>query len=139
MISVVLPLRTVSEANSHTHWRARQKRAKAQRTAAKLLVFRPLVLEMKPKPWTNRIFRSGPSELAYTKSELAYPVIVTITRIAPRELDDDNLAGSQKHVRDGIADALGVDDRDPRVTWRYAQRKGAPKAYAVEVTIEAAA
>jgi len=36
----------------------------------------------------------------------------------------------------GIADALGIDDRDPRVSWRYAQRRGEPKVYAVEVSIE---
>jgi hypothetical protein len=29
-----------------------------------------------------------------------------------------------------------VDDRDPRVEWRYGQRRGAAKAYAVEVAIE---
>lgn len=27
---------------------------------------------------------------------------------------------------DGIADALGSDDRNPLIEWRYEQRKGAP-------------
>lgn len=63
------------------------------------------------------------------------PVDVTITRIAPRKLDDDNLAASAKSVRDGIADALGCKDNDPRVTWTYAQERGAAKAYAVRILV----
>lgn len=63
------------------------------------------------------------------------PVDVTITRIAPRKLDDDNLAASAKSVRDGIADALGCKDNDPRVSWAYTQERGAPKAYAVRITV----
>jgi hypothetical protein len=49
--------------------------------------------------------------------------VVEITRIGPREVDDDNLAFSAKSIRDAVADWLGVDDRDPRVRWRYAQEK----------------
>lgn len=69
------------------------------------------------------------------------PCVVTITRIAPRKLDEgDNLpGGTAKQIRDGIADWLGVNDNDPRVVWAYAQRKGKPHEYAAAVTIEAAA
>jgi hypothetical protein len=67
----------------------------------------------------------------------ALPCTIKITRIAPRALDDDNLAGSQKHVRDGIADWLGVNDRDPRVKYEYAQRKGKKQEYAVQIEIMA--
>jgi hypothetical protein len=63
------------------------------------------------------------------------PVDVTIVRVAPRRLDDDNLAASAKSLRDGIADALGCKDNDPRVSWAYAQAKGAPKEYAVRITV----
>ncbi len=67
-----------------------------------------------------------------------FPVVVTLTRIAPHELDDDNLAFAFKAMRDGVADALGVRDRDPRVSWRYAQRKPkTPRTYGVEITVEA--
>lgn len=53
------------------------------------------------------------------------PVVVSITRIAPDEgIDDDNLGGACKHVRDGVADWLGVDDRDPRVRWHVASERG---------------
>jgi hypothetical protein len=36
----------------------------------------------------------------------------------------------------GVADWLGIDDGDKRLTWRYAQRRGKPKEYAAEVKIE---
>lgn len=42
---------------------------------------------------------------------------VCITRMAPRGLDDDNLASSMKAIRDGIAEGLGVDDRKPLVRY----------------------
>jgi hypothetical protein len=69
----------------------------------------------------------------------AFPLVVTLTRVTPRELDDgDNLATSLKAVRDGVADYLGLrSDRDPRVAWRYAQTHGAPHEYAVRVALEA--
>ena len=60
---------------------------------------------------------------------------VLITRIAPRELDSDNLTSSAKHVRDGIADALAIDDRDKRVEWDVDYEKGAPHTYAARVRI----
>jgi hypothetical protein len=62
---------------------------------------------------------------------------VTITRIAPCELDDDNLAGSAKAVRDGVADWLGVDDRTKRsgVVWKYEQARDG-RAYGVGIRIE---
>lgn len=50
-------------------------------------------------------------------------------------LDDDNLAGALKHVRDGIADALGTHDGpNGRLKFVVDQRKGSPQA--VEITIE---
>lgn len=48
---------------------------------------------------------------------------VTITRFGPRLFDDDNLAYSAKSVRDGVAEWLGIDDRDPRIYWDYRQEK----------------
>lgn len=120
---VVAFIKTVSEANAHEHWRARQKRAKAQRSAALILT-------------SSYALQAGVMVRRGGAVELAGPMVVTLTRIAPRALDSDNLAGSAKHVRDGVADALGIDDRNPIVEWRYAQRRGAPKQYAVEIRIE---
>ncbi len=64
------------------------------------------------------------------------PLTVTITRVGPRRLDDDNLAGACKYVRDQIAEVVGVDDGSPLYTWRYGQRVGAKLEYGVDVEIE---
>jgi len=64
-------------------------------------------------------------------------VTVTLTRIAPRALDDDGWEAGAKAARDGVADALGIRDNDPRVEWRYAQERGAVREYAVRLEIAA--
>ena len=58
---------------------------------------------------------------------------ITLTRIGIRKLDGDNLQRSFKSTRDGVADALGIDDGSDRIEWKYAQEKG---KYGVKVTIE---
>ena len=105
----IVPLRTVSESNQREHWSRRAERARGHRLTAALVV--------------------------RSQRLPALPVVVMLTRIAPRALDDDNLRGALKAVRDGVADALGVDDRDPRVTWAYGQAKGAPRAYGVQIAV----
>lgn len=111
---VTLPVRTISEANVRCHWATKMRRVKAQRSAAGLVA-------------------AG----VFVKLGRPFPLEVTLCRIAPRALDDDNLRGALKAVRDGVADALGVDDRDCRVSWAYQQRRGAPGAYSVEIGIRA--
>lgn len=67
-----------------------------------------------------------------------FPLTVRVTRVAPSGgLDPhDGLGPALKGVIDGIADGLGLkNDRDERVTWVLAQRRGAPRVYAVEVAI----
>jgi hypothetical protein len=113
MMEVLLPIRTWSEPNQRVHWAKRARRTHRQREAARLMV-----------------------RAALAPGPVAGPVVVTLTRIAARELDSDNLAGALKAVRDGVADALGMDDGDPRLEWRYAQRKGKPSEYAVLVEIQ---
>lgn len=108
--TVTLPIRTVSEANQREHWGKKAVRAKRQRFATATLLF--------------SAFRAAPRP----------PDSITLTRIAPRSLDSDNLAGSFKAVRDGIQDWCGVNDRD--LVFVYAQRKGKAKEYAVEITME---
>ena len=70
-----------------------------------------------------------------------FPLVVTITRIAPGVLDTDNLAGSAKSVRDAIAHWLGVDDgkaeRAGQVTWVVHQTKSGAGAYHVDIDIRA--
>jgi hypothetical protein len=91
------------------HWAKRASRAKAHRLQA----------------W---------AELRALKSTgiIVGPVAVTLTRIAPRKLDDDNLRGAMKHIRDGVADWLEIDDGDDRIQWLYGQEKG-PAAVRIEV------
>lgn len=112
MIEVLLPVRTWSEANQRGHWGKRARRAKKQREAARLLV--------------------RAARCALPKSGT---VAITLTRIGPRVLDSDNLASALKAVRDGVADALRVDDGSSRIEWRYAQERGKPGEYAVRMTI----
>ena len=65
------------------------------------------------------------------------PWRVTLIRVysgRQRKFDDDNLGTGFKHIRDGIADALKIDDGDESmVTWEYAQEKGARNEIRVEI------
>lgn len=114
-LTLTLPIRTVSEANSHEHWRFRQRRAKAQRAHAGMAMF--------GLPQSQRIG--------------LLPCTVKLTRISSGMLDSDNLPPSMKHVRDGIADAFGINDRDPRIEWKYDQERGKRGQFAVRVEIVA--
>jgi hypothetical protein len=71
----------------------------------------------------------------YKRREVSGRIVVSLTRVAPRALDSDNLVASLKATRAGVADALHLDDRDSRVEWRYAQRKGRPREYGVSIAI----
>lgn len=103
--TVRLPIRTGGGLNERMHRFAQARRTKSERKVARLLA-----------------------------PAASLPCIVTLTRLSPGMLDDDNLRGSLKGVRDGVADKLGVDDRDPRVTWLYRQERAA--GFAVLVRIE---
>jgi hypothetical protein len=113
-ISIHLPIRTVSEPNQREHWSKKARRVKDQRCTTGLVVR---------------------AELRRSKLSLDDGLVVTLCRVAPRTLDDDNLRGATKGLRDGVADALGINDRDPRVSWEYEQRRGHAGEYAVSVTI----
>jgi len=97
---LTIPLRTSRGQNAREHHHARAKRVKAERSAV------AWSLLGKPKP--------------------ALPCVVHMTRIAPSNgLDDDNLTGALKAVRDQIAEWLGVDDKDTaRVAYRCHQERG---------------
>lgn len=93
-----------STSNLREHHQARAKRVAAGRAAA---------------------FRSVP---AVIRSVFALPMqpsglVVLMVRQAPRLLDSDNLAACMKAHRDGIADAMGINDRDKRVQWECEQEK----------------
>lgn len=64
------------------------------------------------------------------------PITILLTRVSPRKLDDDNLQGALKSIRDGVADWLGIDDGSADLSWQYDQRSG--RAQGVEINIEGA-
>lgn len=61
--------------------------------------------------------------------------VVTLTRLSSGTLDDDNLRGATKSIRDAIAHRLGVDDGGPLIRWEYRQEKCERGEYAVRVEI----
>jgi hypothetical protein len=98
-----IPMQTGRGMNSREHFRARAKRVKAEREVV---------------AWTLR---------HENVQKPPIPCSVLLTRFAPsRGLDDDNLAGALKSVRDEVAAWLGVDDGDrDTVRYRYGQARGA--------------
>jgi hypothetical protein len=107
------PVKTVSEANQREHWAIKFHRKKTQQ------------LEMLAALHNNLIGK-----------RIEFPCVVRLTRIGPKALDSDNLAGSLKHVQDSIARKLGVDDGDTeKVRWEYAQFPVRIREYAVKVQI----
>lgn len=110
-----LPIRIVSEANRREHWRTKSQRTKAHRLAARLTCIASV-------GWPRVRADAG-----------AGGVAITLTRRAPRRLDDDNLASGFKATRDGVADALGVDDGDARLAWSYAQQPCARYGIRIEI------
>lgn len=110
----LMGLRTVSETNVREHWRARHRRRKAQRHLVALTLRETL-------------------GVARDRPEAA--LMITLTRIAPRPLDSDNLQSSLKATRDAVADWLTLDDADPLLTWHYRQQRGVPHEYGVHITI----
>lgn len=120
---VTFPLKLPSASNLREHWAKKARRVKAQRFATQVALHGKAVLP-DIREWREHLLWKHPLHLE-----------VTLTRVAPRMLDGDNLQAAFKAVRDEIADALGVDDGDARVRWLYGQRKGLVKEYAVEVEI----
>lgn len=106
----VLPIKTVGGMNAREHHFVRAARVKKERNAACL--------------WVKCVMRWH-----------SLPCRVTLTRLSAGTLDFDNLVGSQKGVRDGVADALGVTDNHPGIEWRYAQERCHRGSYGVMIEI----
>lgn len=62
-------------------------------------------------------------------------LVVHVVRVAPNRLDGDNLEASLKRVRDGLAKAIGVDDRHPSVEYVADDERGAVREYAVRFEV----
>lgn len=63
-------------------------------------------------------------------------LVITLTRLGPGTLDEDNLAAGFKAVRDGIADALEVNDKHERLRWIYGQVRTGRGVYGCRVLFE---
>jgi hypothetical protein len=109
VLTLSIPLRTVSGLNAREHPMMRSRRVKKERHATAWML-------------------AG-------KKPPALPVTVTMTRLGPTSGLDrgDNLNASMKGCRDQIAQWLGVDDRSDLVEWRYAQRREKQWSVLVEV------
>jgi hypothetical protein len=116
-VKLVIPMKVASVANLREHWRSKARRNAVQRAAVHLAV---------TSAWARGERIADPPPPG---------TVVTFTRVAPRELDDDNLASAFKAIRDQVAAEMGIDDRDKRVRWAYAQRKGGPRECAVVIEI----
>lgn len=101
--SVQFPMRTERGQNAREHWRDRHRRVKDEK-------------------WSTHWSLRG----AFGhRCPWPLPLVVTLTRGAPSMgLDDDNLVGSLKAIRDAVADWLEVDDaRRDLVRYRYSQER----------------
>lgn len=133
VVSFQVPIRLESEANgSHGHWAKRSQHVREQRqsfvTMLHSIASLPRIRFELPKP---------PRSYAVSRWEPApeLPLVVTITRVAPRRLDDDNATRACKAIRDQLAELLGVDDGNPAVKWVIEQRRGRPHEHAVHVQL----
>ena len=114
-VTLVVPVRVMSEANERVHWAVRRRRFAKQAEAVS-------------DAWSE-------SPLTYPSPKCiwhALPVTITLTHVG-RQMDTDNLEGAFKGVRDKIADIINLDDADGRVSWHYNQYPGKP---GVRITIE---
>jgi hypothetical protein len=108
--TIPIPIRTTTGLNFRESWFVRSKRVKRERKAT-----RWFWIKAKPPPFI-------------------LPLRITLIRISPgNKADLDNVVGGLKGVRDQVAEQLGFDDGDPRISWRYGQLKG---PWGVTVTIE---
>lgn len=116
-IEIDVPIKVVSESNACEHWRRKHQRCVNMRKKIKIFFI----------PYVQKI---------------SLPCEVTLIRIAPRFLDDDNLVGAFKYIRDAVADLIipglahGRADADPRIKWVYIQRKDEPKKYSCKIVIQ---
>lgn len=112
-VEMILPIYLRSEGNNSDFW-ARKK-----------------LRHDKQKKLTN-------SGLEKIKNKPELPCKITLTRVAPRKLDFDNLAFAFKWILDTVCAYLvpgkrpGRADSDERISVNYSQQKG---AYAVKITL----
>lgn len=126
MIVWTIPLKTVSEANCSEHWSKKSKRHRQQQFYIRSL-------------------------FAHEAMQITLPCTVTLIRLSPRMLDDDNLRSAFKWIRDEISECIlpekvkfyqkkgklyilkGHADSDSRITWVYGQEKQSTLGIRIEI------
>lgn len=110
-----IPMRLMSEANTHQHWRKKYERNKRQQKAVRLV-------------WLSQ------------RPTVRIPCQVSLTRSGPRLLDSDNLAYAFKSIRDELGDLIHpglaagrADGEGMGIEWLYKQEKG---LYGIRIEIE---
>ena len=112
-LEILIPVKTVSEANISEHWSKKSKRKQQQKALVKIY--------LSPKLECIKL-----------------PCTILLKRIGKRRMDSDNLTVSMKYCRDAIANLIfpglpaGKADDSPEFTWAYDQKIG--KEYAVIVS-----
>lgn len=117
-LTIDAPMTLPNPTNLREHWAAKARRVKAQRLSVALL------LRANGVGWRLRQLVAG--------ERLA----VRLTRIAPRQLDDDGNVAAFKAVRDEVAEFFGINDASPLIRFEYAQAKGKPSAVRIDFAIE---
>lgn len=113
-IRVCMPgIRLKASTNAREgHWAPRSSRAASQRYGARLTM--------------QGFMRQPPKAPGYR---------IRMTRIAQRQFDDDNLAAALKHIRDGIADWLGINDGSDTLLWQCADVNAGQAVYGVLIEV----
>lgn len=101
-----LPIKTRSPNGSHRSWRTVWRYKRAARAGARQVC-----------------------------PQHPLPVVVRLVRFSAGVLDDDNLQGALKPVRDGCSDRLGVPDNDPRIRFEYGQARCKRGEYGVRIEV----
>lgn len=117
LADVSLPLHTQStNTKLRVHRMALRRKAEAERTAVGLVLRTTLKRALAPGE---------------------HGVVTLVRTRVPRSkgLDDDNLRGALKAVRDEVALCIGVDDKDKRVRWDYDEAPG--PEHGVRIVVEA--
>lgn len=125
LVTLEWPMTLKSASNLREHWSARHKRVKVQRLTTALMLR------------ANGVGSSLALVRAVRATGPEARLVVTLTRVAPRLLDDDNLRGAFKGVRDEVAAFFGLDDGDvARMRCEYQQSKGKPSSVRIEIGME---
>ena len=109
----VIPMKIISEANTHEHWTKSSKRHKMQQFLVRC-------------------------EFRHHEMKVQLPCNIKLTRLSARFLDSDNLQIAFKWIRDQIADCIlpglakGRADDDKRISWQYCQEAADSQGIKIE-------